>query len=179
MLDGKFEALPVRIFTSMKCSSSLTERYHSRMRGNHSDSVCEAASYVHDLSLRLRHLTTSSIQGRPFAWQEAQITLVSIIQHFDLVMDDPTYTLQLKQTLTIKPKDFYIHAIPRKDKPRIIAAPSTVISQAMGIPSSGASVLAGRNSERPGQPLYVLYGSNTGSSEAFAQRIASDAASHG
>ena len=94
-------------------------------------------------------------------------------------MDDPTYTLQLKQTLTIKPKDFYIHAIPRKDKPRIIAAPSTVISQAMGIPSSGGSLLASKNTERPGQPLYVLYGSNTGSSEAFAQRIASDAASHG
>ena len=94
-------------------------------------------------------------------------------------MDDPTYTLQLKQTLTIKPKDFYIHAIPRKDKPRIIAAPSTVISQAMGIPSGGGSPLASRNTEKPGQPLYVLYGSNTGSSEAFAQRIASDAASHG
>ena len=98
-------------------------------------------------------------------------------------MDDPTYTLQLKQTLTIKPKDFYIHAIPRKDKPKIIAAPSTVISQAMGIPSNVTSSLASdvnvNDVGKAAQPLYVLYGSNTGSSEAFAQRIASDAPSHG
>ena len=96
-------------------------------------------------------------------------------------MDDPTYTLQLKQTLTIKPKDFYIHAIPRKDKPKIITAPSTVISQAMGIPSNLTTSLVsdGNAVGKAAQPLYILYGSNTGSSEAFAQRIASDAPSHG
>ncbi|KAK7685349.1 hypothetical protein QCA50_011713 [Cerrena zonata] len=116
--------------------------------------------------------------GRPFAWQEAQMTLVAILQRFDLVMDDPTYTLQLKQTLTIKPKDFYIHAIPRNDKPKMTVSPSTITSQAMGTPSGITSTPA-QSINEPRQPLYVLYGSNTGSSEAFAQRIASDAPSYG
>ena len=62
-------------------------------------------------------------QGRPFAWQEAQIALVTILQRFDLVMDDPSYELQLKQTLTIKPHNFLIHAIPRKNKPRLLSVP--------------------------------------------------------
>ncbi|KAI0770681.1 fatty acid hydroxylase [Fomes fomentarius] len=115
--------------------------------------------------------------GRPFAWQEVQITLITILQRFDLVMDDPTYELELKQTLTIKPHNFYIHAIPRKNKPRLLAIPSS-------------SLLAGDSEERgPGatvtadgaslQPLYVVYGSNTGSSESFAQRLASAAPAHG
>lgn len=106
------------------------------------------------------------------------MTLVAILQRFDLVMDDPTYTLQLKQTLTIKPKDFYIHAIPRNDKPKMTASPSTITSQEMGTPSGITSTPA-QSINEPRQPLYVLYGSNTGSSEAFAQRIASDAPSYG
>ncbi len=49
---------------------------------------------------------------------------MTILQHFDLVMDDPHYELQLKQTLSIKPKNFNIRAVPRKDKPRLFAVPS-------------------------------------------------------
>ncbi|KAI8986145.1 cytochrome P450 [Trametes punicea] len=62
--------------------------------------------------------------GGAFAWQEAQIALVTIFQHFDLVMADPKYELELKQTLSIKPKNFFIRALPRKDKPRLFAIPS-------------------------------------------------------
>ena len=63
--------------------------------------------------------------GRPFAWQEVQIAMVTIMQRFDLIMDDPSYELELRQTLTIKPRNFYIHAIPRKNKPRLLAIPSS------------------------------------------------------
>ena len=28
-------------------------------------------------------------------------------------MHDPSYTLEVKQALTLKPKNFYVHAIPR------------------------------------------------------------------
>ncbi|RPD56624.1 cytochrome P450 [Lentinus tigrinus ALCF2SS1-7] len=117
--------------------------------------------------------------GRPFAWQEAQMALVTIIQRFDLVMHDPTYELELKQTLTIKPHNFYIHAHPRKDKPRLLAIPSSTLLTSNPAPeqaSSGATVSGDAASLHP---LYVLYGSNTGNSEAFAQRLASAAASHG
>ncbi|KAI0365332.1 cytochrome P450 [Pilatotrama ljubarskyi] len=65
-----------------------------------------------------------ALPGGAFAWQEGQIALVTLLQHFDLVMDDPTYELQLQQTLSIKPKNLFIRALPRKDKPRLFALPS-------------------------------------------------------
>ncbi|KAI0655429.1 bifunctional P-450/NADPH-P450 reductase [Cubamyces menziesii] len=114
--------------------------------------------------------------GRPFAWQEAQLALVTILQRFDLVMHDPAYELELKQTLTIKPHNFLIHAIPRKNKPSLRSvlsvsqdaekAPTAQTASNAAAPASGTAEL---------KPMYVLYGSNTGSSESFAQRIASEA----
>ncbi len=55
--------------------------------------------------------------------------LATIIQRFDIVMEDPSYTLQLKQTLTIKPLNFRIHAIPRTGKPKLLAMPSNTLRQ--------------------------------------------------
>lgn len=127
-----------------------------------------------------RHETDHvTLQGRPFAWQEAQIALVTIMQRFDLVMHDPTYELELKQTLTIKPHNFYIHALPRKDKPRLLAIPSSVLLSGNSAPERAPSSTTVAGDATSLHPLYVLYGSNTGSSEAFAQRLASAAASHG
>lgn len=91
-------------------------------------------------------------------------------------MEDPSYSLQLKQTLTIKPLNFRIHAIPRSGKPKLLAMPSNTIRQTnekVDISTPGPTEDSGR------KPIYVLYGSNTGSCESFAQRIASDAAAHG
>ncbi|KAI0785558.1 cytochrome P450 [Abortiporus biennis] len=115
--------------------------------------------------------------GRPFAWQEAQLVLVAVLQRFDLVMEDPSYSLQIKQTLTIKPTNFKIHAVPRAGKPKLLAIPSSSLlnNTHEEVKFKPASDPQGDNT----QHIYVLYGSNTGSSEAFAQRIASDAASHG
>ncbi|KIP01419.1 hypothetical protein PHLGIDRAFT_32544 [Phlebiopsis gigantea 11061_1 CR5-6] len=117
--------------------------------------------------------------GRPFAWQEAQITLVYLMQRFTFVMDDPSYNLHLKQTLTIKPHEFYIHAIPRTDKKTIV--PVSVPSSTLLRARDGAPDAAPHNdtSERDKKPIYVLYGSNTGTSESFAQQIASRSYKHG
>ncbi|KAH7346150.1 P450 family fatty acid hydroxylase [Rhexocercosporidium sp. MPI-PUGE-AT-0058] len=52
--------------------------------------------------------------GRPFAWQEAILTTAMLLQSFDFRLNDPSYTLQIKQTLTIKPKNFFIHASLRE-----------------------------------------------------------------
>ena len=79
--------------------------------------------------------------------------------------------------MSIKPRDFYIHAIPRTDKTKSIvpiSTPSSTLLQPRGIPTPGVSL-----SSEGKLPMYVLYGSNTGTSEAFAQRVASDASSHG
>ncbi len=102
--------------------------------------------------------------------------LATIIQRFDLVMEDPSYSLQLKQTLTIKPLNFRIHAIPRTGKPKLMAMPAKTLGQTnekVDISTPSATEDGGR------KPIYVLYGSNTGSCESFAQRVASDAAVHG
>ncbi|KAJ7067224.1 fatty acid hydroxylase [Mycena amicta] len=118
--------------------------------------------------------------GRAFAWQEVLIIMSSVIQKFDLFLADPSYTLHLKQTLTIKPKDFYIRAALRSDKggsQMLYAAPSsTLLSGRDSDASSGRTV---GHVGKVGKPLYVLYGSNTGTSEAFAQRVANAAPSFG
>ena len=116
------------------------------------------------------------MQGRPFAWQEAIIALASVIQKFDFVMDDPSYELELKQSLTIKPSHFYIHALPRTGK-HLLAVPST--SPAFHVQEPNQTTTAAAPGTEAKQPLYVLYGSNTGTSESFAQRIANDAARYG
>ncbi|KAH8107855.1 bifunctional P-450/NADPH-P450 reductase, partial [Cristinia sonorae] len=116
--------------------------------------------------------------GRPFAWQEVQLVLVTILQRFDLVLQDPAYELQIKQTLTIKPKNFHIRAIPRAGKPQLLAVPAPLTLKANT--TTGKATTAGAHPQAESvKPLYVLYGSNTGSSESFAQRIATDAAVHG
>ncbi|KAF9812238.1 hypothetical protein IEO21_06278 [Rhodonia placenta] len=117
--------------------------------------------------------------GRALAWQEMIIILALIFQRFDLVMDDPSYELKLKQTLTIKPKDFHIRALPRKGRSIPLATSSSSLHKArLGSPTQPTAATVPVGSE-PRQQLYVLYGSNTGTSEAFAQRVASDASAHG
>lgn len=111
--------------------------------------------------------------GRPFAMQEAKLVLAMILQRFDLAEHDPAYQLKVKETLTLKPEGFFIRAKRRGTesfKPRSVAsapAPQPMKSQPAAAPSG------------QGVPMLVLYGSNSGSSQAFAQQIASEAASHG
>ncbi|KAB5590413.1 Cytochrome P450 family protein [Ceratobasidium theobromae] len=112
--------------------------------------------------------------GRVFAWQEALIALATIFQKFDFVPVNPSYILRIKQTLTLKPLEFKFRAIPRKDAPSFsvisLTPPTVVAEQAENTVMSGAE---------KGIPLYVLYGSNSGSCEGFAQTIASKAAGKG
>lgn len=108
------------------------------------------------------------------------MAIATIFQRFDLVFDDPSYTLRLKQTVTIKPVGFYIRAYPRKRSTRLYTTPSSakLPTQVNGLVS--ASTFASVPSDMSGKtPLYLLYGSNSGTCESFAQRIASDAPGHG
>lgn len=102
------------------------------------------------------------------------------MQRFDLLLADPSYTLDIQQALTVKPKGFYIRATPRareKDN-RFYATPSSGLMQARDT-SASTTATSSAPIVGTGQPLYVLYGSNTGTSESFAQRIVSDAPTHG
>lgn len=95
------------------------------------------------------------------------------------VMADPSYNLELKQALTIKPNGFSIRAVPRAGRRNLIAARSSDLKSPQAINLPKADVLALGDDGKPKQRLYVLYGSNTGTSESFAQRIASEAPAYG
>src|ERR1700733_16303858 len=100
------------------------------------------------------------LQGRPFAWQEMLLAIASIVQKFDLSLVDPSYTLELKQALTIKPKGLMIRAALRTTPCRLSAAPSSSLKVGdikTHQPASHQHAGAADGTT----PLYILYGSNT------------------
>ncbi|KAK0194657.1 fatty acid hydroxylase [Armillaria mellea] len=96
---------------------------------------------------------------------------------FDLSLADPSYTLQISQSLTIKPKDLKIYTKLCTNGPHISSIYAVSIKGTYDGPdiTPHPHVTGPANSKAP---LYVLYRSNTGTSEAFAQRIASEAATY-
>ncbi|KAM0490438.1 hypothetical protein ACHAP8_011541 [Fusarium lateritium] len=115
--------------------------------------------------------------GRPFAWQEALLVMVMLLQNFNFVLD-PNYNLDFKQTLTIKPKEMYMRAILRDN-----LTPTTLERRLAGLSVSektDTNGTSGNTTEsEDGVPITVLYGSNSGTCESLAQRVATDAADHG
>ena len=121
--------------------------------------------------------------GRPFAMQEALLVLSMLLQRFDLVADDPRYQLRIKETLTLKPDGFYLRAKLRSEAPfrprgALPATPQKPLLASIAPRPLRAAAPAPTPAPTP-TPLLVLFGSNTGSAEAFAQRIGSDAAARG
>ena len=104
--------------------------------------------------------------GRGFAMHEAALAIGMILQRFKLV-DVHRYQMHLKETLTIKPDGFKIKVRPRTDQER---------GNFAGAPSAApvATAAAPRARTRPGHntPLLVLYGSNLGTAEELATRVA-------
>ncbi|KAK4235289.1 cytochrome P450 [Achaetomium macrosporum] len=127
--------------------------------------------------------------GRPFAWQESVLVMAMLLQNFDFVMHDPSYELQIKQTLTTKPKDFYMRAILRHGQTatelehRLTGGlastlpPMTINSKPTSRQPSPAA--AKSRARADAKPMSIFYGSNTGTCESLAHRLATDAASHG
>lgn len=107
--------------------------------------------------------------GRGFALQEAVLFLAMLLQRFDLTAADPGYELKIKNTLTMKPDGLHMHA--RRRDTTIAAAPRA--STTPGVRPATAAAAAN------GIPIRVLYGSNAGTSQAFAERIANDATQRG
>lgn len=119
--------------------------------------------------------------GRPFAWQEAQLVVAILLQNFNFQMDNPSYDLSIKQTLTVKPKDFYMRATPRDglDATKLGVLLSSGDSAAEG--SGGTSKERKKAAPPPGKtkPMHVFFGSNTGTCEAFSRRLGDDALGYG
>lgn len=110
--------------------------------------------------------------GRAFAMQEAILVLAMTLQRFDLELADPNYKLKVKETLTLKPEGLFVRFRKRESYRQKVSRGGFE-----GLKAQATSV-AGSKLEKS-LPLTILFGSNSGSSEAFAQRIAGDAASQG
>ena len=106
--------------------------------------------------------------GRGFAMHEAALAIGMILQRFKLI-DINRYQMVLKETLTIKPDGFKIKVRPRTDKERGAFA-GRATTDGGGIERRAAP----RARTRPGHntPLLVLYGSNLGTAEELATRVA-------
>jgi cytochrome P450 / NADPH-cytochrome P450 reductase len=104
--------------------------------------------------------------GRGFAMHEAALAIGMILQRFKLV-DVHRYQLHLKETLTMKPEGFKIKVRQRSEAERGAfagAAPAATVA------SGGAA--APRRRPAHNTPLLVLYGSNLGTAEELATRVA-------
>ena len=107
--------------------------------------------------------------GRGFAMHESALALGMILQRFKLI-DIHRYQMVLKETLTIKPDGFKIKVRPRADQDRgAYAGRAATRRRCIG----GRRRRRGRGT-RPGHntPLLVLYGSNLGTAEELATRVA-------
>ncbi|MDT7670949.1 MAG: cytochrome / NADPH-cytochrome reductase [Pseudonocardiales bacterium] len=112
--------------------------------------------------------------GRQFALQEAALVLGMVLRRFELV-DHLDYQLKIKTTLTLKPEDLRIQLRRRADRPLGSAAPATPVE-------TGATTrpAAGRPAaDSHGTPLLVLYGSNLGTAEAVAAKLAREGTERG
>ncbi|KAF7323877.1 hypothetical protein MKEN_00609100 [Mycena kentingensis (nom. inval.)] len=118
--------------------------------------------------------------GRAFAWQEALAVLALIFQNFDLRLADPNYEIKVLQSLTIKPKDLFVHASLREG---ITATTLQKRLEARDAESAEAAVAGQKTGEASkvggGAPLTILFGSNTGTCQSLASRLASEAAKRG
>jgi cytochrome P450/NADPH-cytochrome P450 reductase len=109
--------------------------------------------------------------------------MAMLLQNLEFSMDNPEYQLQYKQTLTVKPKGFYIRAKIRNGMNatelghRLSGGGSAV--RANGAAKGAASHAKRDKPQREGKPLSIYYGSNSGTCEALAQRLAADAPLHG
>src|SRR3954463_340226 len=105
--------------------------------------------------------------GRGFAMHEAALAIGMILQRFRLI-DVNRYQMQLKETLTIKPDGFKIKVRPRSQTDRgAFGGRTTTAAAATAAPAPRARTRPGHNT-----PLLVLYGSNLGTAEELATRVA-------
>jgi cytochrome P450 / NADPH-cytochrome P450 reductase len=104
--------------------------------------------------------------GRGFAMHEAALAIGMILQRFKLV-DVHRYQMHLKETLTIKPEGFKIKVRTRTDQERGSFTGAAATTPAVSTAAPRARTRPGHNT-----PLLVLFGSNLGTAEELATRVA-------
>lgn len=114
------------------------------------------------------------------------LTICLLLQNFDFKADDPSYLghLKLKQTLTIKPKDWLMkatlrHGMDATDLDKALQASDGTTPSHKDLVSDKQVDKKTTNGTSKQKPLKIYYGSNTGTCESFAKRLAGDAPRHG
>ena len=100
-----------------------------------------------------------------------------LLQYFDFRLDDPSYKLVIKATLTIKPKDLFMHATLRKG-----IDPLHLEKMMTGDSSNSAHVpdVSKKAEEKAsGKPISIYFGGNMGTCESLAQTVAQSSSTHG
>ncbi|HEY5848410.1 MAG TPA: cytochrome P450 [Microlunatus sp.] len=112
--------------------------------------------------------------GRQFAMQEAVLVLGMLVQRFEFV-DSFAYELKIKESLTIKPDGL---KITLRLRPGRTTGTNPVAVEPAQAPSEGPAPRRQRG-EGHNTPLMVLFGSNLGTAEGIATKIAQDGADRG
>lgn len=100
-----------------------------------------------------------------------------LLQYFDFRLDDPNYKLAIKEMLTIKPNDFFMHATLRKGID-VLHLEKMMTGDAL---KSGQvpDVSKKPDSKVPEKSISIFFGGNMGTCESLAQTVAHSSASHG
>lgn len=102
-----------------------------------------------------------------------------ILQNFNIRLEDPSYQLAIKQTLTLKPRDLFMRATLREGLDPIsleknlfggLANQEQKKQQQLDVKVPKTSV---------GKPMSIFYGSNSGTCEGLAQTLAGAANARG
>ncbi|MFC3711713.1 bifunctional cytochrome P450/NADPH--P450 reductase [Sphingoaurantiacus capsulatus] len=106
--------------------------------------------------------------GRQFAITEAKLAMAVILQKF-AISDPHFYRLAIKETLTIKPDEFFMRIRPRSPHERLVVASS----EPEDTPVDAVAVAGA------GQVMTVLYGTSLGTSREVGETIAARAIGDG
>jgi cytochrome P450/NADPH-cytochrome P450 reductase len=118
--------------------------------------------------------------GRAFAWQESLLITAMLLQNFTFELHDPSYKLQIKQTLTIKPGNFHMHARLREHvDPVQLGRMLHGSARSRSHPDGSRPSSSVATTENELAPMSILYGSDSGTCEAMAHSLARAARGRG
>lgn len=114
--------------------------------------------------------------GQHFAWQEAILVTAMVMRNFDMDFAEPSYKMSIKQSLTIKPANLKVKLRLRRGLDPIKLEKRLHIGadaeQHAAVTNGVNGHVAAKDSK-----VTILYGTNQGTCQALAQRLASAAAS--
>ena len=107
--------------------------------------------------------------GRQFALTEAKLAVAMILQRFAL-SDPHDYRLDIKETLTLKPDNFYLRVRRRKPHERLVTTAAAEHREHRAEPVTS-------NVRGQGEPFTVAWGTSLGTARDIAEELAARATS--